>query len=326
MLMIRRQLCVALTLALSWGVYQVQAQEVYPSKPVRIIVAFTAGTGSDVVGRIVANAMSPILGQSLIIENRPGAGGMLGTELGAKSPADGYTLTLASAGALIIAPVMSKSGPKYHADKDFVPIGGLARSAFVVVTANTPEAPQTFQELISRVKDKGANFGSPGTGTTTHLVGEIMLQKAGVKATHVPYRGSSQSLTDTAAGQVGFAFDTVAGALPLVRAGKLRALAVSSAERVSSMPTTPTLSEAGIPDYSIVSWWGLLAPAGTPTDVVKKLSDALLRALDTPDVKAKLAAQEVQAFPLSSAEFGALIRKETPMWTDLVLTNKLMSD
>lgn len=326
MLKIRRHLSLALAVALPLYMPWAQAQEVYPSKPVRIIVAFTAGTGSDVVGRIVANALSPILGQPVIIENRPGAGGMLGTEQGAKSPPDGYTITLASAGALIIAPLMSKSGPKYHAEKDFVPIGGLARSAFVIVTANTPEAPQTFQELVARVREKGANFGSPGTGTTTHLVGEVMLQKAGVKATHVPYRGSSQALTDTAAGQVGFAFDTVAGALPLVRAAKLRALAVSSAERISSMPNTPTLSEAGLPDYSIVSWWGLLAPAGTPADVVKKLSDALLRALEQPDVKAKLAAQEVQTFPSSSADFAALIRKETPMWTDLVVTNKLTSD
>lgn len=326
MLRLRRHLLAALAVAATTCLPPVQAQDVFPSKPVRIIVAFTAGTGSDVVGRIVAQAMSTILGQPVIIENRPGAGGMLGTEQGAKSPPDGYTITLASAGALFIAPAMSRSAPKYHAEKDFVPIGGLARSAFVVVTANTPEAPQTFQELTARIKEKGGNFGSPGNGTTTHLVGEVLLQKAGVKATHVPYRGSAQSLIDTAAGQVAFAFDTVAGALPLVRGGKLRALAVSSADRTASMPNTPTLSEAGLPGFSIVSWWGLLAPAGTPPDVVKKLSDALVRALESPDVKVKLAAQEIMPFPLPSAEFAGLIRKEMPMWTDLVRENKLTSD
>ena len=325
---LRRHLLATLAVAAttSLGLPAAHAQDPYPSKPVRVIVAYTAGTGSDVVGRIVANALGPVLGQPVVIENRPGAGGMLGTEQGARAPADGYTLTLASAGALIIAPAMSRSGPKYHAEKDFVPIGGLARSAFVVVTANTPEAPQTFQDLTARIKAKGENFGSPGTGTTTHLVGEVMLQKAGVKATHVPYRGSTQSLTDTAAGQVGFAFDTVAGALPLVRGGKLRPLAVSSAERVPSIPNAPTLSEAGLPGFSIVSWWGLLAPAGTPPEIVKKLSDALVRALEDPDVKSKLAAQEVQSFPLPSAEFAGLIRKEIPMWTDLVRENKLSSD
>ena len=325
---LRRHLCATLatTLALSLGVSGVQAQDAFPSKPVRIIVAYTAGTGSDVVGRIVGNALSPILGQPILIENKPGAGGMLGTEIGAKSPPDGYTLTLASAGALIIAPAMSRSPPKYNVEKDFVPIGGLARSAFVVVTANTPDAPQTFQELVARVREKGGNFGSPGTGTTTHLVGEVLLRQAGVKAQHVPYRGSAQSLTDTAAGQVGFAFDTVAGALPLVRGGKLRALAVSSAERIASLPGTPTLSESGLPGFSIVSWWGLLAPAGTPPDVVKKLSDALIRSLENADVKSRLAAQEVEPYPLASAAYGSLIRKEMPMWVDLVKENKLSSD
>jgi tripartite-type tricarboxylate transporter receptor subunit TctC len=325
---LRRHLCASIAIAtsMSLGPTGAMAQEAFPNKPVRIIVAYTAGTGSDVVGRIVAQALSPILGQSVIIDNRPGAGGMLGTEQGAKSPPDGYTLTLASAGALIIAPAMSRNPPRYNVDKDFIPIGGLARSAFVVVTANTPEAPHTFQELLSRVKEKGGNFGSPGTGTTTHLVGEVVLHQAGVKAQHVPYRGTAQSLVDTAAGQVGFAFDTVAGALPLVRGGKLRALAVSSAERIASMPGVPTLSEAGMPGYSIVSWWGLLAPVGTPPDVVKKLSDALLRALDSPEVKKSLAAQELEPYPLASAAYTALIRKETPMWTDLVKENKLVSD
>jgi len=325
---LRRHLSATLAIAavMSLCLPGAHAQDTFPSKPLRIIVAYTAGTGSDIVGRIVANALSPVLGQPVIIENRPGAGGMLGTEQGAKATPDGYTLTLASAGALIIAPAMSKGGQKYKAEADFVPIGGLARSAFVVVTANTPEAPLTFQELIKRSKDGSGNYGSPGSGTTTHLVSEILLQKAGVKATHVPYRGSAQSLTDTAAGQVGFAFDTVAGALPLVRGGKLRALAVTSAERTPSLPNVPTLSEAGLQDFSIVSWWGLLAPAGTPPNVVKKLSDALLRALENPEVKSKLTAQEVQPFPLPYNEFASLIRKEIPMWRDLVRENKLSSD
>lgn len=196
----------------------------------------------------------------------------------------------------------------------------------MVVTANTPEALHTFQELTTGIKAKGDNFSSPGAGTTTHLVGEILLQKAGVKATHVPYRGSSQSLTDTAAGHVQFAFDTVAGALPLAQGGKLRVLAVSTPERSASLPNVPTLSEAGLTGFSIVSWWGLLAPAGTPPTIVRKLSDALLRVLDNPEVKSKLAAQEVEPFPLPSAGFANLIAKEAPMWSNLVRESKLSSD
>ena len=250
----------------------------------------------------------------------------MGPEFGAKATPDGYTLTLASAGGLIIAPAMSKSPPKYKAEKDFVPIGGLAKSAFVVVTANTADAPQTFQELVTRLKEKGGYFGSPGTGTTTHLVGEVLLKQAGVKATHVPYRGSAQAMTDTASGQVGFSFDTVAGALPLIRAGKLRALAVTSADRITSLPSVPTVSESGVTGFSVVGWWGLLAPAGTPAEVVNKLSDALIKSLNNPQTKSSLSAQEVEPYPLASSAFGALILKEAPMWTDLVKENKLVSD
>jgi len=325
---IRRFLCLnmASMVVLALGMSNASAQESFPSKPIRIIVGFTPGTGSDVVARIVSQSYSNILGQPIVIENKPGAGGMLGPEFGAKATPDGYTLTLASAGGLIIAPAMSKSPPKYKAEKDFVPIGGLAKSAFVVVTANSADAPSTFQELVARLKDKGGYFGSPGTGTTTHLVGEVLLKQAGVKATHVPYRGSSQAMTDTASGQVGFSFDTVAGALPLIRAGKLRALAVTSAERIASLPNVPTVSESGVSGFSVVGWWGLLAPAGTPPDVVTKLSDALIKSLNNPQTKSSLSAQEVEPYPLASSAFGALIFKEAPMWTELVKENKLVSD
>ena len=324
----RRTLCatIATAILLSLGTSGLFAQEPFPSRPLRIIVAYTAGTGGDVVARIIANGMLPIVGQNVIVENRPGAGGMVGTEFGAKAPADGYTLTLASVGTLIITPAMSRS-VRYNTEKDFTAIGGVARSAFVVVSANTPEAPQTFQELVSRLKEKGGGtFGSPGTGTTTHLVAEIVLRQAGVKYTHVPYRGSTQSLVDVASGQVMFAFDTVGGALSLVKSGRLRPLAVSGPERVASMPGVPTISESGMPGFNVVSWWGLVAPAATPPEVVRKLSDALIRTLETAEVRTRLAGQEVEPFPLAAPALGALIRKETPMWSDLVRETKLTID
>ena len=323
----RRNLCASIVTAitLSLGTSGLFAQEIFPSHPLRIVVAYTAGTGGDVVARIIAQGLLPILGQNVLVENRPGAGGMVGTEFGAKAPVDGYTLTLATVGTLIITPAMSRN-VRYNAEKDFVAVGGVARSAFTVVTANTPEAPQTFQELMSRLKEKGGTFGSPGSGTTTHLVAEIVLRQAGVKFTHVPYRGSTQSLVDVASGQVAFAFDTVGGALSLVKSGRLRPLAVSGADRVASLPGVPTIAESGMPGINLVSWWGLVAPAATPPEIVKKLSDALLRALENPEVKTRFAAQEVEPFPLPGPALGALIRKEAPMWVNLVKETKLTID
>ena len=320
----RRHLCAtfATAAALAFGASALHAQDAFPSKPVKIIVAYTAGTGGDVVSRIVADALGRVLGQPVIVENNPGAGGILGTEHGAKAPPDGYTLTLATAGTLIVTPVINPA-VRYKADRDFTPVGGVARSAFVVVTANTPEAPSSFQELVRRLKEKEGTYGSPGAGTTTHLAAEIVFKQAGIKVKHVPYRGSTQSLTDVASGQVSIGVDTVGGSLPLVKAGKLKALAVTGDTHVASLPGVPTVSESGVAGLNVVGWWGLVAPAGTPPDVVGKLSDALVKALEQPDVRERLARQEVEPFPLPAAAFGGLIRKETPMWADRAAENNM---
>jgi tripartite-type tricarboxylate transporter receptor subunit TctC len=314
---------IALTILLTTQV--ALAQENFPSRPIRIIAPYTAGTGADVLSRILAQAMSPILGQSIIVENRAGAGGMLGTDFGAKAPADGYTLTMATPGTLIIIPAMNRNA-KYVTERDFVAIGTVALSAYVVVTSNTSDSPQNFQELLTSLKAKGGSYGIPGIGSTTHLAAEVVLSQAGVKATPVPYPGSSQMLTDVSSGQVGFGFNTVGATLPLVKGGKLRALAVTSASRVGTLPSVPSMTEVGLAGLNLVGWWGLVAPIGTPPEVVKKLSEALIKALNTADVKSKLASQEVEPFPLSSAAYAALIRKETPLWTDLVRENKLTAD
>ena len=302
------------------------AQEVFPNRAVKIVVAYSPGTGSDSVARIIANALGPILGESIIVDNRPGAGGMLGTEFGAHAAPDGYTLTVMTAGTTAISPAMSRNVLRYNAEKDFVGIGGLARSAFVIATANTPEAPKTFQELIARLKQSGGAFASPGLGTTTHLTGEIILRRAQVKATHVPYKGSSQSLTDTASGQVLFAFDTVGAALPWIKGNRLRALAVTGNERSPSLPDVPTIAESGIEGPVISAYWGLVAPSATPPTIQKKLSDALLKALNDPEVKTRLAAQEVEPYPLPGPELSEIFKKEIPMWTALVKENNLASD
>ena len=261
----------------------------------------------------------------MFINKGAGAGVFIATNAGANGGADGYTLTIATPGTLSIIPAMNRK-VQYKTDRDFVAIGAIARSAYVVVSANTAEAPRTFGELLSRLKEKGGTYGIPGVGSTTHLAGEVVLRQAGVKATAVPYPGSTQMLTDVVSGQVGFGFNTVGATLPLVKAGKLRALAVTSAERVASLPDVASASESGVTGLNLAGWWGMVAPAGTPPQAVKKLSDALVNALEAPEVRAKMTAMEVEPFALPAVAFGQLIRQEDPLWASLVKENKLSAE
>ncbi|MDM0115422.1 tripartite tricarboxylate transporter substrate-binding protein [Variovorax sp. J22R133] len=313
----RRELIATLAGAACMGTWPARAAEAYPNKAVKLIVAFAPGTGSDALARIVVNAMTPLLGQPIIVDNRSGAGGALGTEQGARSPADGYTLTLVTTSTLLTTPLIN-ANVHYRAEKDFVPVAGIARSPFVILTADTPGAPRTLAELARRLEKDGGSFGSAGVGTITHLASELFLKRANVKAVHVPYRGSTAALTDVAGGQLLFGCDTLVAALPLVRGNRLRALAVTSAERLPALPQVPTVAEALLPGFQVSAWWGIAAPAGTPADVVQRLSQAAQQALGTPEVKSQFAAQLVDPMPLGAAAFDALIRSELPGWTDFV--------
>lgn len=293
------------------------AEARFPDKPIKLIVAFAPGTGSDVLARIMAASMGPLLGQPIIVDNRSGAGGVMGTEQGARSPADGYTLTLATTSTLLTNPALSPK-VRYRADKDFTPVAGLARTAFVLVTAETSEAPHSIADLRKRLAQGGSSFGSAGVGTITHLAAEVFLKQAEQKAVHVPYRGSGAALTDVASGQLLFGCDTVVAALPLIRGGRLRALAVSSPQRLPALPDVPTAAEAGIPKWQLSAWWGLVAPAGTPPTVVASLSNAALKALESPEVRGQLASQQLEAMALPAAGFGALIHSEQPFWSAFV--------
>lgn len=295
----------------------VRAAEHYPSRAIRLIVAFAPGTGSDALARIVAAAMAPELGQPMLVDNRSGVGGAMGTEQGARAPADGYTLTLATTSTLITNPALN-SNVRYRADRDFVAVVGLARTAFVMVTANTADAPRTLAELTQRLHAQPGAFASAGVGTVTHLAAELYLKRARVKSTHVPYRGSGAALTDVAAGQLLFGCDTPVAALPLIRAGKLRALAVTSTQRLHGLPDVPTAAEAGLTDFQVSAWWGLVAPTGTPPHVIARLSDAAMKSLARPQVITQFENQQLEPMPLPSAAFGQLIRTELPTWTDFV--------
>lgn len=294
------------------------AQDAFPSKPVKLIVPFTPGTGSDAIARIIANALPPALGQNVVVENRGGAGGITGTEQGARSAPDGYTLTVGTTSTLLTNPALN-ANVKYSVQKDFVPVVGLGRTYFVVVTANTPEAPKTLKELLDHLRAKGGSFGSSGVGTITHLASEALVLRAKVKATHVPYKGSGASLADVMAGHALFASDTLAATLPLIRNGRLRVLGVTSAQRLAALPDVPTVAEAaGMPGFLVDSWWGLLAPAGTPDAVVKKIADASIAALGAQDTRARFASLELEPLPLAGAQFGNFINQQAPFWTNFV--------
>ena len=296
-----------------------------PKQPIKLVVTTAPGTGSDTIARMLEPGMQEALGQTVLVDNRPGAGGALGMEQVARAPADGYTIVLGANGTMVAGPLLNPA-VKYRTERDFVPVAGIARTAFVIVTANTPAAPKTIAELIAQTKAKPANYGSSGVGTVTHLSSELFLFRTGAKATHIPYKGSNQSLTDVIAGHVAFVSDTLPAVLPLIRAGKLRALAVTSPERNSSLPDVPTLVESGYPGLVAVAWWGLAAPAGTPPDVVKALSDAALKALTKPEAVTRLKALELTPMNLPPEEFNAYMKADIPVWAELIRSANLKAE
>lgn len=298
--------CLALTPAMA------PAQS-YPSQPIKLVVAFAPGTGSDILARILAVKLGDQLGTPVTVENRAGAGGIVGTQSLVKSAPDGYTLTLATNATLITSPLLTASAP-YRADKDFTPLGGVARTPMVVVTANTPEAPKSFQELVSRARDPRTSFSSAGVGTIGHLTSEVLVKKSDMASNHVPYKGSGQSLTDVARGEILFSTDTPPAVLSLIKGGKLRALAVTGDKRLNVLPDTPTLQEAGLPGISLGVWWALMAPAGLPPAIAQRLSQDLAKVVAQPDTRRKMQELELEPMPLNAGELSDFIRSEYPFW------------
>jgi tripartite-type tricarboxylate transporter receptor subunit TctC len=314
-----RRATLAFIAALGAGaITRAQAQEPFPSKPIKLIVPFSTGTGSDAIARIIAHALPGPLGQNVIVDNRGGAGGITGTEQGARSAPDGYTLTVGTTSTLLTNPVLNPQ-VKYNVEKDFAPVAGLGRAFFVVVTANTPDAPKTLKELLARLKAQGGSFGSAGVGTITHLAAEALVLRAKVSAMHVPYKGSGAALADVIAGHTLFATDTLAATLPLIRSGRLRALAVTAPERLQALPDVPTVADTGdFKGFLVDAWWGLMAPAGTPEAILRKLGDATLASLAMPETRTRLAALELEPLPLASQQFGAFMREQTPFWVNFI--------
>jgi len=309
---IRRALLAALTLFAAAGAY---AQ--YPDKPVRIIVPYAAGGGGDQLTRALAQALGEIWKQSVVVDNRPGAGATIGTGAVAKSAPDGYVL-LMTANTMAVSPAAYPNLP-YDVLKDFAPITLLAQTPYVV-TVN-PKVPATtfdqFQRLAKASPGK-LNYGSPGNGTLSHLAFELLRLATGIEATTVAYKGSNPAMLDALSGQVDFVLDTPAAIGQHVRAGTLRALAVTSAQSTPAMPGVPTVAESGVAGFDVTVWFGLMAPAGTPADIVQKINADTRRALATPAMLARLNAVGMDVVTNSPAEFTTLMANDVRKWGDVI--------
>jgi len=281
----------------------------YPTKAVKIVVPFTAGSATDILARTVGQKLGEIWGQTVIIDNRPGAGGTIGAGAVAKSPADGYTLMVHSA-AQAVNPFIYPNLP-YDTLKDFAQVAPLAGQPNVLVVAPSLGYKSVADLIADAKKRPGAlNFGSAGMGSGTHINGEKFKLAAGIDAMHIPYKGTPEALTDTMGGRVTYFFSPISAALPLVRDGKLLALGVSSARRSSVLPNVPTIAESGLPGFDYNLWVGMFAPAGTPAEVVAKINRDVNRVLREPEVKERMGALGAEAMSMTPVEFDKFLRSE----------------
>jgi len=306
-----------LVAALLLGVPLLASAQAYPAKPVRVIVPLAAAGTGDTLARVVSEEMGRILGQSFIIENRPGSGGVIGIEAVAKAAPDGYTL-LANSPAQVIHPALRpKAG--YHPIRDFEPITVIANTHQLIV--GHPSAPgTTIKELVAYAKKFPGklNYGSAGTGSATHLNMEMFKSMTGTFITHIPYRGSTQSRQDLLAGEVQLSVDGLLPTLPLIRAGKLKAYGLCSSRRSPIAPEIPTLDEAGVKGYASDTWYGMVAPAGTPREIVATLHAAALKAMAAPAVRDRLEKQGAELVGSTPAQFKALLEREFQLWSKVV--------
>jgi tripartite-type tricarboxylate transporter receptor subunit TctC len=295
----------------------------YPQKPIRLIVPFPPGGSNDIVARQIGHELTGRLGQQVIVDNRGGAGGMIGTETAANSKPDGYTLLIISV-AYAYNPAIYKSMLKYDPEKSFVPVSILGRgpNAF---TAHPQLPVKTIKDLIALAKSKpGAlNYASAGIGSFQHLSSEMFNVLAGVKIVHVPFKGGGPAMADVIAGNTQLCIGSLIQVIPHVRSGRLRALATGGAKRVAAMPDVPTVMESGLPGYEANNWWGVLAPTGTPNEIVSKLHSEIQPVLKSEEVRKRFEAEGAETVIMSSAEFGKYIRTETARWGKVVHEAKI---
>jgi tripartite-type tricarboxylate transporter receptor subunit TctC len=311
----------ALLPALGWA----QA-DAYPARPVTIVVPFTPGQSGDILARILADALGKLWGKGVVVDNRPGAGGALGSQIVMRAPSDGYTLLLSSSGPTAIGPHLNKS-IGYDPRKDLTPIMNVAGvSQALVVPAHSPY--KTVQELVAAAKAAPGklNYGSGGNGSTQHLTMELFKQRAGVNLVHIPYKGSAPAYTDMLGGQLDALFDSLPGAVPFLKSGQVRILAVSTAKRDAAVPEVPTLAESGLRGFDVLGWLGVMAPAGLSPAIRDRINDDLKRVLATDTVKQSMDKIGMQAVGGSADDFGRYIASEYTRWGQVIKTSGIKAE
>lgn len=314
-MMLRRKVLAMVAACLAGAPLAAAAQD-YPSRPIKLVVPFGPGTTTDIVSRVYADAIGRQLGQTVVVENKAGAGGNIGADQVAKAPADGYTLVMGTVGTHAINPGLYRKMP-YDALKDFAPIGFAGYTpTLLVVAANSPL--KSLADLQQAAKGGNVSFASAGNGTSGHLAGELLKARLGGEMVHVPYKQGGLAMSDVMSGQVQFMFYHPAAVMPHVQAGKLRALGVSSARRSAAAPGVPSITEQGFGEFDLVAWFMLYAPADTPPPVLAKLRGAVNEAVANPEVKARLAAQGLEVPSLTPEQLSAFGRTEIAKWSELV--------
>lgn len=302
------------------------SSQAWPAKPIKVISAFAPGGGSDFVARFLSGKLGPALGQPVVVENKAGAGGMLGTDFVAKSAPDGYTMLIGSNGPLALAPALQ---PKlaYDPQRDLQPVALLTRHPYLIVAA--PSLPvRDLRGLIELAKARPdeLNYGTPGTGSAQHLAIEMLKQQAGVKITHVPYKAGSLALTDLLSGVIQVVSTDVNTAMPLLKDGKVRALAVTTAKRSPLLPDVPTVAESGVPGYEVPGWFGVLVRSGTPKPVVDRLQSEIAKAMASPEAREALSGLGGELLASTPAQFAAHITSENQRWRELITRLKIKPD
>jgi tripartite-type tricarboxylate transporter receptor subunit TctC len=298
------------------------AAQNYPTRPIRFVVPFAPGGGNDISARIVAEGLTHALGKPVIVDNRPGAGSILGTEIVAKAAPDGYTLLNAGAGTVFNVALYQKL--PYDTLRDFTPVTLLAEQPNILVAH--PSLPaKTFQEFIALARSQPGKltYGSAGVGTGTHLAMELLLMSQKIEVLHVPYKGTGPSLNALLGNEISAFLSTFASAVPHVKSGRLRAFAVTSAKRASVLPEVPTVAESGIPGYEYSTWYGLLSPASVPRAIVNRLNKETVAALNVPEVRQRYIAQGVDPIPSTAAHFAGYIKSETEKWSKVIQVAKI---
>lgn len=301
------------------------AAETYPTKPIRIVVGFAPGGGADIVARQLGTQLSKQLGQSVVVENRPGATGTLAATNVAQSAPDGYSMMLASQSTMVIAPSLYGK-LQFDPIRDFMPVTQLVSMPLVMVV--NPSVPaSSLKDVIDLARGgRLANFASSGAGGPQHIAGELFNRMAGVKLTHVPYKGESAALTDVMAGNVPVAFANVPVAAPFIRSGKLKAIAVSSLARAQTLPQVPTVSESGLRDFEVLTWYGLFLPANAPKAIARKISDEVSVALKAPELRGKFDEQGLTIIGTNPDQFGQFMTTEVPKWSAIVKSANIQAE